>query len=179
MEKKQYDVRDVRHIRDALPETPDTFYDAVERSLSACRTEKKERTWGALRLPRKLLIPLVAALVLLVAGTAVAAGVWIRDNYSPGSYMETTKEQREQQGKTIADVEQAIASAAPQTGDYRIVMLPEFANAAEQDQWRVKMGQPKYNEADWAWVREIKPEVQEVLIDGRTLAFNIRLNTDH
>ena len=58
-------------------------------------------------------------------------------------------------------------------------MLPECQNAKEQDEWRVKLGQPKYNEADWAWVREIKPEVEEVLIDGRTLAFNIRLNTDH
>ena len=173
MEKKQYNVRD------SLPDTPDSFYATVERSLAACRSEKKERIWSVGRLPRKLLIPLAAALVLLVAGTAVAAGVWLRDNYSPTSYMETTKEEREQQGKTIPDVEQAIASAAPQTGDYRIVMLPEFQNAAEQDQWRVKMGQPKYDEADWAWVRDIKPEVQEVLIDGRTLAFNIRLNTDH
>ena len=173
MEKKQYNVRD------SLPDTPDSFYATVERSLAACRSEKKERIWSMGRLPRKLLIPLAAALVLLVAGTAVAAGVWLRDNYSPTSYMETTKEEREQQGKTIPDVEQAIASAAPQTGDYRIVMLPEFQNAAEQDQWRVKMGQPKYDEADWAWVRDIKPEVQEVLIDGRTLAFNIRLNTDH
>ncbi len=167
------------NVREALPDTPDTFYDTVERTLAACREPKKERAWGGLRLNRRLLVPLVAALVLLIAGTAVAAGVWLRDNYSPTRYMETTKEQREQQGKTIADVEQAIASAAPQTGDYRIVMLPEFTNAAEQDEWRVKMGQPKYNEADWAWVREIKPEVQEVLIDGRTLAFNIRLNTDH
>ena len=74
MEKNEYKVRD------ALPDTPDTFYDAVERSLSACRDTKQERTWGLGRLPRKLLIPLVAALMLLVAGTAVAAGVWLRDN---------------------------------------------------------------------------------------------------
>ena len=173
MKNKKYSVRD------ALPDAPDTFYDAVERSLSACQEAQQERTWGLMRLPRKLLIPLVAALVLLVAGTAVAAGVWLRDNYSPANYMETTKEQREEKGQTIPDVEQAIASAAPQSGDYRIVMLPEFQNAKEQDEWRVKLGQPKYNEADWAWVREIKPEVEEVLIDGRTLAFNIRLNTDH
>lgn len=173
MDNKKYNVRD------ALPDTPDSFYDAVERSLSACRETQQERTWGLMRLPRKLLIPLVAALVLLVAGTAVAAGVWLRDNYSPTNYMGTSKEQREEQGQTIPDVEQAIASAAPQSGDYRIVMLPEFQNAKEQDEWRVKLGQPKYNESDWAWVREIKPEVEEVLIDGRTLVFNIRLNTDH
>ena len=164
-------------VRDTVPQTPDSFYAAVERSLSACRSEKKERTWG--RLPRKLLIPLAAALVLLIAGTAVAAGVWLRDNYSPTNYMGTSKEQREEQGQTIPDVEQAIASAAPQSGDYRIVMLPEFPNAAEQDEWRVKLGQPKYNEADWAWMRNIRPEVREVLIDGRSLVANIWLNTDH
>ena len=51
MEKKNYNVRD------ALPDTPDTFYDAVERSLSACKEERKTRTWGFMRLPRKLLRP--------------------------------------------------------------------------------------------------------------------------
>jgi hypothetical protein len=93
--------------------------------------------------------------------------------------MQETKEEREQKDKTIPDVEKAIESAAPKTGAYTIVMLPEFENAEEMDNWRVKMGQPKYNEADWSWVRNIQPEIAEVLIDGRTLNFNIRLNTDH
>ena len=34
MEKKQYNVRDT------IPETPDAFYDAVERSLAVCHTGK-------------------------------------------------------------------------------------------------------------------------------------------
>ena len=173
MEKKSYNVRDT------IPDTPESFYDTVERSLDSCREPKRERSWGGLRLNRRLLIPLVAALVLLIAGTAVAAGVWLRDNYSPTSYMETAKEKREEQGKTISDVEQAIESAAPKTGDYSFVMLPEFEDAQVLDDFRVQQGQPKYNEADWAWIKDIVPEVEEVLIDGRTLAFNIRLNTDH
>ena len=171
--KKQFNVRDT------IPDTPESFYDTVERSLLSCQEEKRERTWGGLRLNRRLMIPLVAALVLLIAGTAVAAGMWLRDNYSPTSYMETAKEKREEQGKTIPDVEQAIESAAPKTGDYKIVMLPEFEDAERLDAFRVQQGQPKYNEADWAWIKDIVPEVEEVLIDGRTLAFNIRLNTDH
>ena len=85
MEKKSYNVRDT------IPDTPETFYDTVERSLNSCREEKRERTWGGLRLNRRLMIPLVAALVLLIAGTAVAAGMWLRDNYSPTSYMETAR----------------------------------------------------------------------------------------
>ena len=167
------------NVRETIPETPDGFYDAVERSLSACRSERRERAVVGLQLKKKWLLPLIAAAVLLIGGTAVAAGVWLRDNYSPTNYMQETKEEREQQGKTIPDVEQAIESAAPKSGDYRIVMLPEFENAEEMDGWRIKMGQPKYNEADWGWVRDIKPEIAEVLIDGRTLNFNIRLNTDH
>ena len=173
MEKKEYSVRD------AIPETPDAFYDAVERSLSACREPKKERTWGSLRLNRRLLVPLVAALVLLLAGTAVAAGVWLRDNYSPTNYMDTTREQREEQGKTIPDVEKAIASAAPQTGDYRIVMLPELEEAEMLNGQRLAHGQPAYSEEDWGWMRDIRPEVREVLIDGRSLVANILLHTDH
>ena len=167
------------NVRDTIPDTPESFYDAVERSLDSCRAQKKERSWGGLRLKKKWLIPLVAAAVLLIGGTAVAAGVWLRDNYSPTSYMETAKEKREEQGKTIPDVEQAIASAAPQSGDYYFVMLPEFKDAETLDAFRVQQGQPKYSEADWAWIKDIKPKVEEVLIDGRTLAFNIRLNTDH
>ena len=179
MENKRYNVQEVRHVRDALPDTPDSFYDAVERSLAACRSERKERTFAGPRLKKKWLLPLVAAAVLLLGGTAVAAGMWLRDNYSPTSYMETAKEKREEQGKTIPDVEQAIESAAPKTGNYSFVMLPEFEDAQVLDDFRVKQGQPKYTEADWAWIKDIVPEVEEVLIDGRTLAFNIRLNTDH
>jgi len=167
------------NVRDAVPETPESFYDAVERALGECRSPKKERAFAGPRLKKKWLLPLVAAAVLLLGGTAVAAGVWLRDNYSPSNYMETTKEEREQRGQTIPDVEQAIASAAPQAGDYKIVMLPEFENAQALDDFRFQQGQPRYNEADWAWIKEIRPQVDEVLIDGRTLAFNIRLNTDH
>ena len=167
------------NVRNAIPDTPESFYDAVERSLERCRAEKKERSWSGLRLKKKWLIPLVAAAVLLIGGTAVAAGAWLRDNYSPSNYMETTREEREQKGQTIPDVEQAIESAKPETGNYRIVMLPEFQNAQTLDDFRVRQGQPRYSEADWAWIKEIKPQVEEVLVDGRTLSFNIRLNTDH
>ncbi len=173
MDNKKYNVRD------ALPDTPDSFYDAVERSLSACRETKQERAWGLGRLPRRLLIPMVAAATLLIATTAVAAGMLLRDNYSPANYMDTTKEQRKEQGKTIPDVEKAIASAAPQSGDYRIVMLPELPEAETLNSQRLATGQPAYSEADWGWMRDIRPEVREVLIDGRSLVANIWLHTDH
>ena len=73
MENKRYNVQDVRHVRDALPETPESFYDAVERSLAACRSERKERTFAGPRLKKKWLLPLCLALgtaVIYVLGTA-------------------------------------------------------------------------------------------------------------
>ena len=173
MEKNKY------RVRDTVPKTPDSFYASVERSLSACRETKKERTWGLGRLPRKLLIPLVAAAVLLIATTAVAAGMLLRDNYNPVNYLSETKAEREEQGKTIPDVEQAIASAAPESGNYTITMQPDLEDADILNGQRLAQGQPAYSEEDWGWMREIKPEILEVLYDGRAFSFSIRLHTDH
>ena len=166
-------------VRDSLPDTPDSFYSEVERSLSACCDKKEERSWSLKRLPRRLLIPMVAAATLLIATTAVAAGMLFRSSYSPGNYLNDPKESREEHGQAIPNVEAAIASAAPETGDYTITMLPEFDNAEEMDGWRVKLGQPKYDEAAWGWMRKIRPEIREVLYDGRNCTFTMRLHTDH
>jgi hypothetical protein len=173
MEKKSYRVRDV------VPETPKGFYDAVERSLAACHTGKKERTWSVGRLPKRILIPLVAAAVLLITGTAVAAGVLLRDNYSPVDYLDEPKTVREENGLTIPDVEAAIASAAPETKAYEITMLPDLPEADILNGQRQAHGQPAYSEADWGWMRSIRPEVSEVLYDGRNCTFTVRLHTDH
>ena len=173
MEKKSYRVRDI------VPETPKGFYDAVERSLAVCHTGKKERTWSVGRLPKRILIPLVAAAVLLITGTAVAAGVLLRDNYSPINYLDEPKAEREQKGEAIPDVEAAIASAAPETKAYSITMLPDLPEAELLNGYRQAQGQPAYSEADWGWMRNIKPEIREVLYDGRNCTFTVRLHTDH
>lgn len=173
MEKKSYRVRDI------VPETPKGFYDAVERSLAVCHTGKKERTWSVGRLPKRILIPLVAAAVLLITGTAVAAGVLLRDNYSPVDYLDEPKTVREENGLTIPDVEAAIASAAPETKAYEITMLPDLPEADILNGQRQAHGQPAYSEADWGWMRSIRPEVSEVLYDGRNCTFTVRLHTDH
>lgn len=167
------------NVRNALPETPDSFYDAVERSLDACRQPKRERTWSIGRLPRKLLIPMAAAAILLIATTAVAAGMLLRGSYSPASYLSETRAEPTAQSSPIPDVEAAIASAAPKTGDYTITMLPDLPDAQVRDDCRVRMGQPAYSEADWGWMRDIRPEIREVLYDGQTCSFLIRLHTDH
>mgnify|MGYP007101826919 CR=1 FL=1 len=118
-------------------------------------------------------------LLLLTTGTAYAISSWLhRDDYKPGNYIGTPSEQRTE-ASYIPDVEKLVRDAAPQSERCRIVMLPEMEDVAALNEWRVKMGQPEYNEADWAWVREIRPEIQEVLYDGSTFAYTIRLNTDH
>ncbi len=119
------------------------------------------------------------ALVLLLSGTVYAISSWIgREDYKPGDYLDTPPEQRTE-ASAIPEVEQVVQNAAPKSEGVRVVMLPEMADADTLNEWRVKMGQPKYDEAAWAWVRDIRPEIQEVLYDGTTFAYTIRLNTDH
>lgn len=143
------------------------------------RSERDGSVRSAGRLPKRILIPLVAAAVLLITGTAVAAGVLLRDNYSPINYLDEPKAAREQKGEAIPDVEAAIASAAPETKAYSITMLPDLPEAELLNEYRQAQGQPAYSEADWGWMRNIRPEIREVLYDGRNCTFTVRLHTDH
>lgn len=143
---------------------------------------KEEAPRAALRLPikrRTLAILIAAAAALLAIGTAAAATIIAKNYYSPAIYMMNDKEAREQKQDTVPDIENAIASAEPKSGDFSVIMLPEMKNADELNEWRQKMGQPVYSEEDWGWIREIRPEIQEVLVDSSSLSFNVRLNTDH
>ena len=118
-------------------------------------------------------------LVVLTIGTAYAVSGWIhRQDYRPGDYLDTPPEQRTE-ASAIPEVEQVVRNAAPQTEGCRIIMLPEMEDADTLNEWRVTMGQPAYSEADWAWVRDIRPEITEVLYDGSTFAYTVRLHTDH
>lgn len=154
-----------------------------QRMVRTLQSETKgETATRSLRLPikrRTLAILIAAAILVLAIGTAAAATIIRRNYYSPSAYMMNGKDEREQNEQTIPDIENAIASAKPETGDYSIVMLPEMENADELNAWRQKMGQPVYSEADWSWIREIRPEIEEVLIDGNMLVYNIRMHTDH
>ena len=79
----------------------------------------------------------------------------------------------------MPEIEQVVQGAAPRSEGCRFVLLPEMSDADDLNGWRVKMGQKPFDEGDWAWVREIRPEVQEVLYDGTAFAYTIRLHTDH
>ena len=158
----------------------DTFKSRMVRTLQS--ETKGETAARSLRLPirrRTLAILIAAAILVLAIGTAAAATIIGKKYYSPSAYLMNGKDEREQNEQAIPDIENAIASAKPETGDYSIVMLPEMENADELNAWRQKMGQPVYSEEDWGWIREIRPEIEEVLVDGNMLVFNIRMHTDH
>ena len=166
-------------LRDNRPQPPRESRDRVRRTLD--RIETPPFAWvGAFarRTPVGFAAACVAV-VLLVSGTAYAVAGWLhRDDYKPGDYLDTPPEQRTE-ASAIPEVEQVVKDAAPRSEGVRVVMLPEMADADTLNEWRMKKGQAKYDEADWAWVRAIQPEIQEVLYDGTTFAYTIRLNTDH
>lgn len=158
----------------------DTFKQRMVRTLqSQTREEAPQKT---VRLPikrRTFAILIAAAITVLAIGTAAAATIIVRRDYSPVGYMTQSKDERGQSQNVVPDVENAIASAKPESGKSSVTMLPEMEDAAELNVWRQKMGQPVYSEEDWEWIREIRPEIEEVLVDGTALVFNVRLNTDH
>lgn len=160
------------------------FFETVDTHL-APKEAVRRRVLDAAAPARRPVRPkrgviLIATLIgaLLLATSAVAATVWIvRNGYTPEQYMiglgsETTQ-------PPIADVENAIAAAAPADAAYTIRLLPELTDAETYANWREKMGQPAFSEEDWGWLRAVVPSVGEVLLDGTQLLFNTVLTTDH
>ena len=166
-------------LRDNRPQPTRESRERVRRTLDRIETSPLARLGVFARRTPVGFAAACVAIVLLVTGTAYAVAGWLhRDDYRPGDYLDTPPEQRTE-ASAIPEVEQVVQNAAPKSEGVRVVMLPEMADADTLNQWRVKMGQPKYDEAAWAWVRDIRPEIQEVLYDGTTFAYTIRLNTDH
>ena len=166
-------------LRDNRPQPPRESRARVRRTLD--RIETPPLAWLGSFVRRSPVGFAVACLgvVLLLSGTAYALSSWLhRGDYKPGDYLDTPPEQRTE-ASAIPEVEQVVKDAAPRSEGVKVVMLPEMDDADTLNGWRMKQGQPRYSEADWAWVREIRPEIQEVLYDGTTFAYTIRLYTDH
>ncbi len=166
-------------LRENRPQPPRESRERVRRTLD--RIETPPFAWVG-TFARRAPVGFAAAclaLVLLLSGTVYAISSWIhREDYKPGDYITTPANQRSE-ASAVPEIEQVVRGAAPKSEGCKYVMLPEMKDADTLNGWRVKMGQEKYDEADWAWVREIRPEIQEVLYDGTAFAYTIRLNTDH
>ena len=166
-------------LRDNRPQPPRESRAQVRRTLD--RIETPPFAWVgtfASRAPVGFAAACIA-LVLLLSGTVYAISSWIgREDYKPGDYITTPADQRTA-ASAVPEIEQVVRGAAPRSEDCRFVLLPEMSDADELNGWRVKNGQKPFDEGDWAWVREIRPEVQEILYDGTAFAYTIRLHTDH
>ena len=216
----------------------DAFKQRMVRTLqSEVAVEADDKKVVRFPVRKKTIAILIAAAVLvLTIGTAVAAAVGVftphKEHITPGYYIGMSKDEREQAGYTIQDMEEAIKAAKPKTVDYSIELLPEMkiadfktyeesiafiqktmpekyeelvktggvinftdidrimkeagyvwlsgmSSADEVNAYRVKQGQPAFSEEDWGWLRNIRPEAEEVLVDGSQCSIKIRLNTDH
>ncbi len=135
------------------------------------------------RIARRILLPLaasIAALVLLFAcfpKAAQAVAAFFGLSYTPSRYMNTLPESR----TPLPSVEEALTAAAPLDGEYKVTLMPDLPNAQECIDYRAANGLKPFSEADWGWLREIRPEIAEVLYDGSTLIWNTNLYTtnDH
>lgn len=166
-------------LRDNRPQPTRESRERMRRTLDRIETSPLARLGVFARRTPVGFAAACVAVLLLLSGTAYAVAGWLhRDDYKPGDYLDTPPQERTEES-AIPEVEQVVQNAAPRSEGCRVVMLPEMPDADTLNQWRVKMNEPKYDEAAWAWVREIKPEIQEVLYDGTTFAYTIRLTTGH
>ena len=166
-------------LRENRPQPPRESRAQVRQTLDRIETPPFARVGTFARRAPWGFAAACIALVLLLSGTVYAISIWVgREDYHPGDYITTPADQRTV-ASAVPEIEQMVRGAAPQSESCRFVMLPEMSDADSLNWWRVKMGQKAYDEADWAWVREIRPEIQEVLYDGTAFAYTVRLHTDH
>ena len=146
-------------MRDNRPQPPRESREQVRRTLDRIEMPPLSRLGTFARRSPVAFAAACLAVVLLLSGTAYAVAGWLhREGYVPGDYLDTPPEQRTE-ASAIPEVEQVVQNAAPKSESVRVVMLPEMEDADTLNGWRVKLGQSEYSEADWAWVRDIRPEI--------------------
>ena len=166
-------------LRENRPQPPRESRKRVRRTLDRIETPPLARLGAFARRAPVAFAAACLVVLLLLSGTVYAISSWIgREDYKPGDYITTPADQRTA-ASAVPEIEQVVQGAAPRSEGCRFVLLPEMSDADDLNGWRVKMGQKPFDEGDWAWVREIRPEVQEVLYDGTAFAYTIRLHTDH
>lgn len=148
----------------------------IRRRVQKQAAPKRRRRQTALRIATPIAACLVAlvALALCFPQAAQAIAAFLGLPYTPSRYMQQQPAERE----AVPSVDEALAAAAPKDGDYTITLLPEWEDAAEFVEYREKNGYEPFREEDWAWLRDIRPVIGEVLYDGEVLIWNTHLYTD-
>lgn len=129
----------------------------------------------------RVLIPIAACLIAIVLlftafpKAAYAVSAFFGRVFTPSRYMNEDPAER----TPVPSIDEAIAAAAPKDGDCRIEYITERPNAEEVLDSRAPNGLAPYNEKDWLWMADIRPEIAEVLYDGNQLMWNTNLYTDN
>ncbi len=128
---------------------------------------------------RKTLVPIAACLLAVVVffvafpKAALAVSEFLGRVFTPSRYMNEDPAER----TAVPSIDEAIAAAAPQDGEYTITLMPDLPNAQEFVDFRAQNGYDLFSEENWGWLKEIRPEIAEVLYDGNQLIWNTNLFT--
>ena len=128
---------------------------------------------------RRTLVPIAACLLVVVfffvafPKAALAVSEFLGRVFTPSRYMNEDPAQR----TAVPSIDEAIAASVPKDGDYTITLMPDLPNAQEFIDYRAKNGYEPFSEENWGWLRDIRPEIAEVLYDGNQLIWNTNLYT--
>jgi len=128
---------------------------------------------------RKILVPIAACLLAVVVfftafpKAALAVSEFFGRVFTPSRYMNEDPSAR----TPVPSIDEAIAAAAPADGAYTITLMPDLPNAQEFIDYRAQNGYEPFSEENWGWLKDIRPEIAEVLYDGNQLIWNTNLYT--
>ena len=128
---------------------------------------------------RRTLVPIAACLLAIVVffaafpKAALAVSEFLGRVFTPSRYMNEDPAER----TPVPSIDEALAAAAPKDGDYRITLMPDLPNAQEFIDFRAQNGYDPFSEENWGWLKDIRPEIAEVLYDGNQLIWNTNLFT--
>jgi len=132
----------------------------------------------------------VAASLILVIGIlsipSVSRALYslLNPDYESDRYMLDRPEER----TPIPEVEGAIAAASPHGDTYYIELLGEYSGPLTKydtdynndiPNLRKDMGFPAFDKEEFSFLRDLVPEVREVLYDGHMLTVNTYFHSDH
>lgn len=151
---------------------------AARRIRASVMKKAAPRTLARNRI-RKTLLPIAACLLAVVMffvafpKAALAVSEFLGRIFTPSRYMNQDPAER----TPVPSIDEAIAAAAPQDGDYTITLMSELPNNQEYIDFRAQNGYAPFSEENWGWLRDIRPEIAEVLYDGNQLIWNTNLYT--
>lgn len=168
-------VRQTQLLLSDVPELRISF--AVSHKIRAAVLKKAAPKTLARNRIQKTLLPIAACLLAVVVffvafpKAALAVSEFIERIFTPSQYMSEDPASR----TPIPSVDEALAAAAPKDGNYTITLMPDLPDAQEFVDFRAQNGYAPFSEESWSWLRNIRPEIAEVLYDGNQLIWNTNL----